>query len=388
MASHRSNASACLTKTNFVQDVLDQRGITPGGSYPMSDIQEAVVDAFGGKAFLHCQGRNILVEVRCNKSTKQWSRKNVSNGSDRGSEIFLSLCLLAEVTGQWWANATHTHNPRALWLFQKDLQSASIGTQLLSFADIYMLQPEVGEGVLLKGRCLQRGRTCQICFGRTNEQRCMRTWRDFADSLAILGQQEVWHIDAALPKSAWLWFGSWDANYLAFQHWVRMTDSCSAHWLGASNNDQICIRLLQACLFSVDLIYNIFWGGILSRIWNLMPEGGVHFRYLRLCKLLYCSLQLWATWSAPCITLLHFACNRWAFKASLWHWFSSFVYVWVLEGLPMCMTMYCCIWRSCKPSIDAKQAMWRLIYIGPQMSKCEKCKRPGSSTPTRTGGLL
>ena len=183
-----------------MQDVLNQRGITPGGSYSVSDIQEAVVDAFGGKAFLHCQGRNILVEVRCNKSNKYWSRKNVTRGSDRGSGILLSPCFPRVL--QCNDEQCYHSSPRALWLFQNDLQYASIATQLPLFADLYLLQPEIGEGVLLKGRCLQRGCTCRICLGTTKEQRCLSTQKDCADSLGILGRQEVCHIDAALPKSA------------------------------------------------------------------------------------------------------------------------------------------------------------------------------------------
>lgn len=52
-----------LHEANNLHDVLDQRGIAPGGSYSVSEIQAAIVDAFGGDAFLHCQGRNVLVEI-------------------------------------------------------------------------------------------------------------------------------------------------------------------------------------------------------------------------------------------------------------------------------------------------------------------------------------
>jgi len=52
-----------LRSYDILQDNFEANGITPGGSYSVSDIQKALVDTLGGGAFLHCQGDNVLVEV-------------------------------------------------------------------------------------------------------------------------------------------------------------------------------------------------------------------------------------------------------------------------------------------------------------------------------------
>lgn len=52
-----------LHQENSLYNAFKADGITPGGSYSVSRLQDALVKSLGGAAFLHCQGNNVLIEV-------------------------------------------------------------------------------------------------------------------------------------------------------------------------------------------------------------------------------------------------------------------------------------------------------------------------------------
>lgn len=47
----------------WLQNVLQDYGISPPGNYDVAQIQSALENELGGDAYLHCQGTNILIEV-------------------------------------------------------------------------------------------------------------------------------------------------------------------------------------------------------------------------------------------------------------------------------------------------------------------------------------